>query len=90
MRGETRQFWVEVDGLPDAMMKIASTPNRPTPSLLVEVDADALGSVKIFVTVPPGTLEEERTRFRFRVTSVRGAEATQTSAMFEAPKEAVR
>ncbi len=90
MRGETRQFWIETVGLPDALMKVASTANKPTDSLLVEVDADKLRGVKVFVTVPPGQLEDQHTDFTFRVTSLRGAEVTETSANFEAPKEALK
>ncbi len=90
MRGETRQFWVETVGLPDALMKVASTANKPAASLLVEVEADKLRGIKVFVTVPPAKLEDQHTDFTFRVTSLRGAEATETSSTFEAPQEALK
>ncbi|MGI9356450.1 MAG: cytochrome c oxidase accessory protein CcoG [Rhizobiaceae bacterium] len=90
MRGETRQFWIESPGLPNAMMKVASTSNKPAASLLVEVNADKLRGVKIFVTVPSGELNQQRTPFAFRVTSLRGAETTETGATFEAPQEALK
>ena len=90
MRGETRQFWIETEGLPEATLKIASSANKATTSLLVEVDADKLRGVKIFVTVPPRSLADQRTAFNFRVTSLRGAEATLTSTTFDAPKEALK
>ncbi|MDD9911404.1 MAG: cytochrome c oxidase accessory protein CcoG [Ahrensia sp.] len=89
-RGETRQFWIETVGLPEALMKVASTANRATESLLVEVDADESRGVKVFVTVPPKTLQDERTSFDFRVTSLRGAEATITATAFDAPQEALK
>ena len=87
MRGETRQFWIETEGLPGAVMKLAGSQNAATESLLAEVTADRLRSLKLFVTVPSGSLSSERTEFSFKVTALRGAETTTTGARFEAPKE---
>ena len=86
MRSETRQFWIETVGLPGALMKVASTSNKPTPSLLVGVDADRLRGVKVFVTLPKEAIAASRTNFNFRVTSLRGAETTTTPATFESPE----
>ncbi|MEL6947914.1 MAG: cytochrome c oxidase accessory protein CcoG, partial [Pseudomonadota bacterium] len=85
MRGETRQFWVQTVGLDDVSLKVAGSRNKATPSLLVEVTADKLRAVKIYVTVPAEALKARRTPFSFKVTALRGAEATQTRTQFEAP-----
>lgn len=87
MRGETRQFWIETIGLNGALMRPATSQNKPTESLLVEVDADKLRAIKIFVTMPRSKLTSNKTDFQFRVTALRGAETTTTTDRFEAPKE---
>ncbi|EFL89401.1 cytochrome c oxidase accessory protein CcoG [Ahrensia sp. R2A130] len=89
-RGETRLFWVETEGLPGAQLTVASSGNKPKASLLVEVDADSIRGVKVFVAVPPGQLEDERSEFVFRITAMRGAEATLTGTQFVAPQQALK
>ncbi|MEM8750534.1 MAG: cytochrome c oxidase accessory protein CcoG [Pseudomonadota bacterium] len=85
MRAETRQFWVQTSGLPGAVMKLASSQNRPTESLFIEVAPDRLRSVKLYVTVPADQIAAPRTEFTFRVTEIRGGESTASDARFEAP-----
>ena len=87
MRGEVRQFWIETDGLSGAIMKLAGSQNKATQSLLVEVDADKLRAIKIYVTVPSENLTSNRIPFSFRVTSLLGSESTTASATFESPKD---
>ncbi|MFD0917007.1 cytochrome c oxidase accessory protein CcoG [Pseudahrensia aquimaris] len=87
MRGETRQFWVQTEGLEGATMKTAGSQNKATESLLIEVNADKLRATRIFVIVPRENLSAEKTPFRFKVTALRGAETTSTGANFEAPAE---
>ena len=87
MRGEARQFWIETVGLKGAVMKPAGSQNKPTESLLAEVSADKLRAIKLFVTVPSSELKAARTPFSFKITAMRGAETTSTSANFEAPVE---
>lgn len=86
MRGEVRQFWVQTDGLEGALLKPAGSSNKPTESLLVEVPADKLKALKVFVTLPKNKIDSIRTKFKFKVTSLLGAETTTTGANFEAPK----
>ncbi|MEM1371367.1 MAG: FixG Ig-like domain-containing protein, partial [Pseudomonadota bacterium] len=85
-RGETRLFWIETEDLPGALLTVASSGDRPKESLLVEVEADSVRGVKIFVTGPPAQLTDERTEFAFRITALRGAEATLTATQFVAPQ----
>jgi cytochrome c oxidase accessory protein FixG len=88
-RGETRQFWVETEGLPGALLAVGSG-DQPKASLLVEVDADSTRGVRTFVTVPRSSLDQERNEFSFRVTALLGAETTVTETQFVAPKEALK
>ncbi len=90
MRGEIRRFRIETIGLPDALMTIASVADEPSKALTVEADADKLHAVKIFLTVPPDTLDQTRSDFTFRVTSLSDSETTETGASFEAPGEALK
>ncbi|MEM7303610.1 MAG: cytochrome c oxidase accessory protein CcoG [Pseudomonadota bacterium] len=87
MRGEVRQFWVEIEGLEGAVMKLAGSQNKATESLLVEVDADKLRAIKLYLTLPAKAIDATRTNFSFRVTALLGSEATTSRATFEAPKE---
>ena len=90
MRGEPRQFRIETIGLPDAFLKMSSSTQKPTETLLVEAEADKLKGVKVFVTIPPGKLAVEHTPFSFRVTSLQGAETIEAGTTFDAPKEALK
>lgn len=87
MRGEVRQFWIQTEGLEGAMIKPAGSQNLPTKSLLVEVPADKLRALKIFVTLPKKEISSIRTSFKFKVTSLLGSETTSADANFESPKE---
>lgn len=87
MRGQVRQFWIQTEGLEGALMKPAGSQNLPTDSLLVEVPADKLRALKIFVTLPKNEIKSVRTSFKFKVTSLLGTEATSADANFESPKE---
>ena len=86
MRGQIRQFWIQTEGLNGALMKPAGSQNLPTKSLLVEVPADKLRALKVFVTLPKNEITSVRTHFKFKVTSLSGAETTSTDANFESPK----
>lgn len=86
MRGQIRQFWIQTEGLNGALMKPAGSQNLPTKSLLVEVPADKLRALKVFVTLPKNEITSVRTHFKFKVTSLLGAETTSTDANFESPK----
>lgn len=87
MRGEQRQFWVQPVGLEGATMRIAGSNNRPTPSLLVEVNPDKMRAVKVYVTAPVSALKSRRSSFTIRAIALRGAETTQANVTFEAPPE---
>ncbi|MEL6744496.1 MAG: cytochrome c oxidase accessory protein CcoG, partial [Pseudomonadota bacterium] len=61
--------------------------NRPTPSLLVEVNPDKMRAVKVYVTAPVSSLKSRRSSFTIRAIALRGAETTQANVTFEAPPE---
>ncbi len=86
MTGEPRQFEVALDGLPGAAMwEAGSTEDSATRAIAVDVDADRLREVKVFVSQPSAAVEPGLTGFAFTVRDLAGSESGRADADFYAP-----
>ena len=88
MQGTPRRFLLQLDGLPQARMASSDLGQPKGESLEIEVPADKLRAVKVFVESPRASLATRETPFRFLVTEII-AETPETSAaraIFHAPR----
>jgi cytochrome c oxidase accessory protein FixG len=86
MEQRPRQFVLTLKDLPGASMTMTGSDAPPTTSLPVDVEADKLRAIRIYVSAPHDGLEPEQT-FHFEVKEVGGAETATYSAYFHAPHE---
>ena len=78
-----RKFAIELDGLGDASMTMVGADNSPSRRLDIDVDADKLRAIKVFVTAAPPSLHGEHTPFTFKLVDL-GAEAEPEARQYEA------
>ncbi len=86
MKLEPRRFEVSTQGLPSALLTRAGSAAEPTGTIEIDVPADELGSVKLYVTVPPDALRGTRSTFQFVATPVDADEIATDQTVFEAPE----
>ena len=85
-----RYFAVEIAGLEGAEVKVDQRDFGPS-VFMASVDADQLQALRLFVRVPPGTLQDEETPITVTVTEIGGkGESASADAKFEAPNEAIQ
>ena len=77
-----RYFTVELDGMPSAVMHTAGQDSEPGRSMRVQVDADKLLAIKLYVTHPANGLAAAGQQFAFHVQEVFGAESASYDAVF--------
>jgi cytochrome c oxidase accessory protein FixG len=90
MQQRPRIFEVSAANLTGAKLAMTGSDEAPADKVAVEVAADKLRAVKIFVTVPPDFLSAEQTPFTFNVTAEPGspdAETREQAATFVAPSK---
>jgi cytochrome c oxidase accessory protein FixG len=88
MEQRPRQFTLALEDLPGATMEMTGSDLPPARSLNVDVEADKLRAIKVYVTAPLGDLVHEQTDFKFDVaenTVGREPEKREYSAFFHAP-----
>lgn len=86
MRPEPRTFRISLDGLSGAVMKQAGSETDATKVINVDVNADQLRSVKVFVRVPPEALADLEQSFTIVIDDVNGDDRAIYNAQFEVPK----
>ena len=89
MENQPRKFIVAVQDLQGGLISGADLGESKATSFEVEVDADKLKAVKIFVEVPRGLIEDSEIDFAFSVTEL-GSDQPETAsrkAIFHAPKQ---
>jgi cytochrome c oxidase accessory protein FixG len=86
MEQEPRSFTLALEGLPGAVMAMAESTSAPARSLPVDVEADKLRSVKVYVTAPRESLDDEATDFSFAIGDANGGTSTHR-AIFHGPGE---
>lgn len=92
MEQRPRSFAVSAEGLPGSTMTITGGNGEPLHEFNVDVDADKLRAIKVYVAVSPLLLGNEQTPFEFKVVEKATESTPETrsiSAFFHAPpKEA--
>lgn len=85
MEPRERHFELALDGLEAAVMAVSGSDLPAARSAKIDVNADKLRSVRIYVSVPAGAVDGERTGFRFIVRDTGGDEQVSYDATFHAP-----
>ncbi len=80
-----RTFNIALDGFEGATMTMAGSDEAPTRELSIDVEADKLRTLKVYVTAPVDKLQGETTPFRFIATEKEGQESSDYDASFKAP-----
>ena len=87
MMNEPRTFEVSLDGLPGAGMWLVSAENhQPAKAIAVDVEADRLREIKVFVAQPGNMAKPGLTGFDFAVRDLDGSETGSAAADFYAPE----
>ncbi|HMT14048.1 MAG TPA: FixG Ig-like domain-containing protein, partial [Aestuariivirga sp.] len=90
MRQEPLSFRIEMQGLPEGSFQGDGITMVSPREATINVEADKLKNVKIYVTMPPNTVKTEANDFAFKVTEVGLAgdgESIVTGTLFHGPKK---
>jgi cytochrome c oxidase accessory protein FixG len=91
MKAEPRSFHITLENLPGATMEMVGQEGKQVTSLDVDVEADKVRAIKVYVaTRAPEVIAEETTHFTFRVEEKAAGEDRETStydAIFHAPEQ---
>jgi cytochrome c oxidase accessory protein FixG len=88
MEQRPRKFDLTIDGLPTASMTMAGLDGKAQQHFIIDVEADKLRAVKIFVANPAQSLSNQQVPFSFRVVeqAAEGApEVRSYAATFQSP-----
>jgi cytochrome c oxidase accessory protein FixG len=85
MQQRPRRFRVALAGLEGAVMSMTGSDAAPARAFDVEVEADKLRAIKVYVSARPEALEGQQTPFRFEIRE--GEEMKAYDATFNAPKK---
>jgi polyferredoxin len=85
MTPEPRTFEVAIDGLPAAAMWQSGEDDHGARAIAVDVEADRLREIKVFVTQPAEAAAPGLTTFGFTVRDLAGSEAGRAAADFYVP-----
>jgi polyferredoxin len=87
MTNEPRTFEVAIDGLSGAGMWLSGNDDhQPTQAIAVDVEADRLREIKVFVSQPGDKAKPGLTGFDFTVRDLDGSEQGSAAADFYAPE----
>jgi cytochrome c oxidase accessory protein FixG len=86
MRPEAHTFTVNVEDLPGAKLRLADTETSGNGSIEVEVEADRLREIKVFVSRPGDMVQARSTPFRFVALSDDGRETAIETTEFIGPE----
>ncbi len=88
MEQQPRSFILSLDGMPGALMTMTGVDKEPARDLNIDVEADKLRAVKVYVTVAPQSISSEQTPFTFKVAEKStgdGQETRNHPAIFHSP-----
>jgi polyferredoxin len=85
MIARPRVMAVRIEGLPQGAISIAGIEAQNDGSFLVPVEPDRLRSLKVFVTQPRGSADEQSQTFRFVIKDTQGPETKTYTATFQTP-----
>jgi cytochrome c oxidase accessory protein FixG len=86
MTSEPRSFEVALDGLPGAAMWQAGADDQGARAIAVDVEADKLREIKVFVAQPAYAAAPGLTGFGFTVRDLAGSESGRAATDFYAPR----
>jgi cytochrome c oxidase accessory protein FixG len=86
MEQRPRQFTLGLEGIEGAVMAATESTADPARSLSIDVEADRLRSIKVYVTAPRSSLKGEATDFAFTIAQPEDGEATRHGAIFHGPE----
>ena len=90
MKVEPRSFKVTIDGLEGATVRFSGSDLDQGTSFDVDVEANQLRALKLFVALPRDRISAQTTAFRFLVSEIGGEETAEKAARFEAPEDIAR
>ena len=82
-----RKFALSVGGIDGAVMTVAGVEGQPSKVLDIDVKADVLKQIKVFVTVPRDNLDGESTDITFEVRDLGGDEQAAYTGVFRGPQK---
>ncbi|MGI9465087.1 MAG: cytochrome c oxidase accessory protein CcoG, partial [Aestuariivirgaceae bacterium] len=85
MLAEPRSFRLDLTGIAGAAMTMAGSDAPASTSTIVDIGADRLRAVKVYVRAPRNALSPGRNSLQFTVTDRAGDETSTYQANFEAP-----
>ena len=88
MEQRPRSFVLSAEGLPGSTMTMTGGDGEPLQEFTVDVDADKLRAIKVYVAVPPLLLGGEQVAFEFKVVEKASQSTPETRsipAFFHAP-----
>ncbi len=88
MEQRPRSFVLTFDGLPGATMTMAGVDGEPRQAFTVDVEADKLRAIKVFIAISQQSLTGDQTPFTFKVEEQGGDGAPETrsyAASFQSP-----
>lgn len=85
MEGESRQFLIAVEGLENPKIVRSGFDTNQSKWIVTEVEPSKLQSLRLFVTLPRDRIEQSRTPFRFKVSTMGGGETQYNEVTFRAP-----
>ncbi|NNE25042.1 MAG: cytochrome c oxidase accessory protein CcoG [Rhizobiales bacterium] len=85
MQAEPRRFRLEIAGVAGATMTVAGSDAPGSSSALVDIGADKLRAIKVYVRIPQANVVSGRSKLKFTVSDTAGSETSTYEANFEAP-----
>ena len=79
------RYRLTVEDLENAQLQVLRQDADPTPSVELTAEADSVSTYRIFVRVPPGTLDHERSDIVFTLTALLSSDAYRETSIFRGP-----
>lgn len=86
MKNVGRQFLISIEGLPDPKIERTGFDTSQSKWIVADVQADRIVSMRLFVTLPKNRIEQAKTPFRFKVSTMGGGEVQINETSFRAPE----
>lgn len=83
MMPERRTVLLTIEDFPAGAMIMPLEKDDPRQAIFLDVDPDSLRAQRIFVVADPAALDDQQTRFRFRVRDSAGSERAEYDAIFD-------
>ena len=85
MQAQPRRFRLDIAGITGATMTVAGSDAAGSGSAIVDIEADKLRAIKVYVRVPKAIVVSGQSKLQITVSDVAGSETSTYEANFEAP-----